>query len=137
MSTAAIPVVHVHVRTDRSDPLDPPLVTGAWAIVRGKRVVQAPLHEVPEATTHAQGVLIVVEELLRRVTTTASPVRLVLPDRAAVDLLTGRTAATTPTMRRLVDHVRRLLHTKLPAAVVEPGRFYDTVPEGSYDDIWA
>jgi hypothetical protein len=130
------PTVAVYVKTDRPDPLDLPTVVGAWAIIKDGRIRQSPLRELPEAASHAQGVLLVLAEFLGKLRPTETEFRVVVPDGAVADMLFGRIHPQKRQLARLVDAVRRLVVAKAPNARVEVGRFYDIALAGTFDDAW-
>jgi hypothetical protein len=125
------------VKTEQLDEGDLPEVYGGWAIVREERVLQASIEPLGCCSTHAQGVLSVLISALTKINRNMNRVHLLVPDRAAVDLVLGRIDPRTPVVRQLVEQVKRLMVEKLPNSVVEHGRFYDVVRGREFDDRWA
>lgn len=136
MPSPLAPILAIYVRTEQCDPIDPPAVIGAWAIVRAETVIQGRLREIHEASSHAQGVLVVLRDVLAGLRPSATPIRLVVPDACVAEMLAGRTEPTTRRMSAILHRTRALLDAKLPNASVETGRFYDLVRAESFEDRW-
>jgi len=134
------PQIYIFISTDQGDP---PVVYGALGLIRRDGSIgQDPLKEIGAAGSHAQGTLMVLVDLLRRLSMSKEPVAICMADTTAVSLLCGdaqaRTQASTRTIVRLLTEVRRLIEARHLKVEFRQARWHDLVAaEPDFVDAWA